>query len=226
MVTQSDRVAFIRGLGRLSARPPEHRTNDGMNGGRVCDVHTAMAATPPETGQVEEIDLRTEPGLRAAHRLHAGELHGFLLLRTTDRGTAEDLLQEVFLRAWRFADTFDPSRGSLRGWLFAIASNTLIDHARRRAVRPVRPVDHGTLVTLAGGDRGFDEATMNAWTVRSALARLSPEHREALVETYLRGRPYMEVAAELGVPVATVRTRVFYGLKALRLILEEMEVLP
>ena len=50
------------------------------------------------------------------------------------------------------------------------------------------------------------------------------EHRVALVETYLRGRPYGEVSAELGVPVGTVRSRVFYGLKALRLVLDEMGV--
>ncbi|GAA2564031.1 sigma-70 family RNA polymerase sigma factor [Pseudonocardia hydrocarbonoxydans] len=130
----------------------------------------------------------------------------------------------MFLRAWRSADTFDAGRGSLRAWLFAIARNLVVDHTRRRAVRPVQPVDAERLAVLAGGDGGFDEATMTAWTVEEALRRLSEEHRVALVETYLRGRPYGEVSAELGVPVGTVRSRVFYGLKALRLVLDEMGV--
>jgi RNA polymerase sigma-70 factor, ECF subfamily len=99
-----------------------------------------------------------------------------------------------------------------------------VDHARRRAVRPVLPVAGEQLAELAGGDRGFDEATMNAWSVEEALRRLSEEHRVALVETYLRGRPYAEVAGELGIPVGTLRSRVFYGLKALRLVLDEMGV--
>jgi len=168
--------------------------------------------------------LHDEAGLRAAHREHAGELYRFALRQLRDAGAAEDVVQEVFLRAWRSAGSFDAGRGSLRVWLFAIARNLVVDHARRRSVRPVQPVDADRLVVLAGGDGGFDEATMTAWTVEEALRRLSEEHRTALVETYLRGRPYGEVAAELGVPVGTIRSRVFYGLKALRLVMDEMGV--
>jgi len=65
---------------------------------------------------------------------------------------------------------------------------------------------------------------MTSWLVEEALRRLSPEHRLVLVETYLRGRPYAEVSAETGVPVGTLRSRAFYGLKALRLVLDEMGV--
>ncbi len=163
-----------------------------------------------------------EAGLRAAHRAHAGELYRFALRQLGDPGGAEDVVQETFLRAWRSASSYDARRGPLRAWLFAIARNLVIDHARRRAVRPVQPVEAGDLVVLAGGDGGFDEATMTAWTVEEALRRLSDEHRTVLVETYLRGRPYAEVSAALGIPVGTVRSRVFYGLKALRVVLDEM----
>ena len=65
---------------------------------------------------------------------------------------------------------------------------------------------------------------MQRWLVEEALRRLGEDHRRALQETYLADRPYAEVAAELGVPVSTLRSRVFYGLKALRLVLDEMEV--
>jgi len=127
-------------------------------------------------------------------------------------------------RAWRAAETFDDRRGTLRTWLFGITRNVVVDHARRRSARPATPVPEDDLVALAGTDCGFDEATMAAWTVEEALRRLSEEHRVALVETYLRGGPYAEVAAEPGVPPGTLRSRVFYGMKALRLVLDEMGV--
>ncbi len=183
-----------------------------------------MDTASADTDTIGGATLRDENGLRAAHRAHAGELFRFALRQLGDPGAAEDVVQEVFLRAWRSADTFDDRRASLRVWLFAIARNQVVDHVRRRAVRPVQPVESEALLALAGGDGGFDEATMTAWTVEEGLRRLSDEHRVALVETYLRGRPYAEVAAELGVPVGTVRSRVFYGLKALRLVLDEMGV--
>lgn len=180
-----------------------------------------MASTTMPSGEPE---LRDEDGLRAAHRAHAGELFRFALRSLGDRGAAEDVVQEVFLRAWRAADSFDPRRASLRVWLFAITRNVLVDQARRRAVRPAQPVADEILVVLAGGDGGFDEATTTAWIVEEALRRVREEHRVAIVETYLRGRAYAEVSAELGVPVPTLRTRVFYGLKALRVALDEMGV--
>lgn len=65
---------------------------------------------------------------------------------------------------------------------------------------------------------------MKSWVVEEALRRLTPEHRTAIVETHLRGRPPAEVAADLRVPVGTLRSRIFYGLKALRVAMDEMGV--
>jgi RNA polymerase sigma-70 factor (ECF subfamily) len=73
---------------------------------------------------------------------------------------------------------------------------------------------------------GQEDAAVTGWLVEEALMRISVEHRTALVETYLRNRPYAEVAAEQQVPVGTLRSRVFYGLKALRLTMREMGVEP
>lgn len=170
------------------------------------------------------IGLNDEQGVRAAYAAHAGELYRFALRQLRDEGSAQDVVQEVFLRAWRTSESYDSQLGSLRTWLFAIARNLVIDQVRRRAARPATPVAGESLVALGGADVGFDEAAMTSWVVEDALRRISPEHRTVLVETYLRGRPYAEVAAETGVPVGTLRTRAFYGLKALRLVLDEMGV--
>jgi RNA polymerase sigma-70 factor (ECF subfamily) len=164
--------------------------------------------------------------VQAAYAAHGAELYRFALRQLGDGGAAQDVVQEVFLRAWRASGSFDPQLASLRTWLFAIARNVVVDEARRFAVRPWQrhltdgeDVD-GPVVAPA------DERLVDAWVVEEALRRISEEHRAAIVQTHLRGRPYAEVAAELGVPVGTVRSRVFYGLKALRLALDEMGVEP
>ena len=172
-----------------------------------------------------EPDLRDEGGVRTAYRAHGPELYRFALRQLGDEITAQDVVQEVFLRAWRAADRFDPELASLRVWLFAIARNVLIDELRRAARRPVpmAPSDNGNFANQPAG-LSFDEQVMQSWLVEDALRRIGPEHRAVLVETYLRGRPYAEVAAEQGIPVGTLRSRLFYGLKALRVVMDEMGV--
>jgi len=183
-----------------------------------------VQASPSQPGTGLTIDLSDEQGLRAAYAEHAGDVYRFVLRQLRDEGWAQDVVQEVFLRAWRAAGSYDSRLGSLRSWLITIARNVVIDQVRRRAARPVTPIAGESLVELAGVDTGFDESAMTSWVVEEALRRLSAEHRAVLVQTYLRGRPYAEVSAETGVPVGTLRTRAFYGLKALRLVLEEMGV--
>lgn len=169
--------------------------------------------------QDDGTDLSCDPGLRQAWGAHADELYGYACRTLGDRGAAEEALQETFLRAWRSADRYDQSR-PLRPWLFAILRNVVIDEARSRGVRPV-PQDAGGLESRGGLEDPLDRA-MDAWLVEEALRRIGPEHRAVLVETYYRGRPYAEVSASLGIPEGTARSRAFYGLRALRLALEEM----
>jgi RNA polymerase sigma-70 factor (ECF subfamily) len=137
-----------------------------------------------------------------------------------DDSLAEEALQETFLRAWRSADRYDPRRSSLRTWMFAIARNVTIDLARARSARPQRA---GTEVERAGGAEDTAEESLRAWEMEEALRRINPHHRHAIVETYLRDRPCADVAVEAGVPVGTMRSRLYYGLKALRSVLEERE---
>jgi RNA polymerase sigma-70 factor (ECF subfamily) len=107
-------------------------------------------------------------------------------------------------------------------WLFAMARNRVIDRMRRRAVRPEVVVDL-TDRALAHDDLELDRV-LEAWQLAEGLSALSDDHRAAIVEVYYRGRSVAEAAAELGIPEGTVKSRVYYGLKALRLRLEEMGV--
>lgn len=160
--------------------------------------------------------LTRERDVREAYAAYAGELYGFARRSLGDAGLAEEAVQETFLRAWRAGERFDPELGSLRTWLFAILRNVVIDLSRARAARPG--------VAEGGVEPSVEplEEALLAWQVEEAMRRIGEQHRQILVETYYRGRPYAEVAAELGVPEGTVKSRVYYGLRALKVALEEI----
>ena len=165
-----------------------------------------------------------ESGIRAAYSAHAGEMFGFAVKSLRDRGLAEEAVQETFVRAWRFGDRFDPQLGTVRAWLFAILRHVVIDIARARAIWPEpssdAAIDRASEGAVSPEDR-LEQALL-AWQIEEALRRIGEDHRHVVIETYYRRRPYAEVAAELGIPEGTVKSRVYYALRALRLALEEM----
>ena len=164
------------------------------------------------------VALTRERDVREAYAAHSGELYSFAVRSLGDAELAEDAVQETFLRAWRAGDRFDPEIGSLRTWLFAILREVVIELGRTRAARPQ--------VTESGVAPSVEplEQSLLAWQVEEAMRRIGEQHRQALVETYYRGRPYAEVATELGVPEKTVKSRVHKGLRALKVALEEVEI--
>jgi RNA polymerase sigma-70 factor (ECF subfamily) len=161
--------------------------------------------------------LTRERDVREAYAAHSGELYGFAVRSLGDAGLAEEAVQETFLRAWKAGERYDPEIGSLRTWLFAILRNVVIDMGRARASRP-----------RVGPEQGIEpsveplEQALVAWQVEEAMRRIGEDHRQVLLETHFKARPYAEVAEELGVPEGTIKSRVYYGLKALRVALEEI----
>jgi RNA polymerase sigma-70 factor (ECF subfamily) len=130
---------------------------------------------------------------------------------------AEDAVQETLLRAWKHAAAFDPARGTMRGWLYGILRNLLVDLARARARQPQ------TAPIVADVEQSDEvESLVGSLTIMSALRRLSPEHRVAVYHCYLKQRPHREVARLLGVPVGTIRSRLFYARAALKDALEHI----
>lgn len=162
-----------------------------------------------------------DAALRAVYDAHGAELYRFARRSLGDAGLAEEAVQEAFVRAWRASATYDPARSSQRTWLFAILRNVVIDLVRARRSRPALASGAGGEQDAAAGlaEDGIDRM-LTLWQVEAALAELADDHRHVLVEVHWRGRPYAEVARELGIPEGTVKSRVHYGLRAMRGALE------
>ncbi|TML75122.1 MAG: sigma-70 family RNA polymerase sigma factor [Actinobacteria bacterium] len=165
-----------------------------------------------------------EDAMRTLYRTYGPELYGFAVNCLRDRQVAEEVVQDVFTRVWRHADSFDPSRASFRTWLYGIARNAIIDVKRRSAVRPA----------LAASDTDLDsdpsddsiERALLTWQVSAALERLTPEHRQVIRLAHFQGMRLREIAELTGLPLGTVKSRVSYALRGMRLALEEMGVEP
>jgi RNA polymerase sigma-70 factor (ECF subfamily) len=162
-------------------------------------------------------DTADREGLRQAYLAYGGELIGYARKSLGDPQLAEEVVQETFARAWRFRDSFNRDSGAMRGWLFAIERRVLIDQYRRRSAGPTQPIEHDL---AAPGDE--IERAMVGWQVEEAIHRLRPEHREVLVNIYFGRRSSRELARELSIPEGTLRSRLFYALRSMRLTLDEM----
>jgi RNA polymerase sigma factor (sigma-70 family) len=153
------------------------------------------------------------PLLTFALRLTAGDHH-----------QAEDVVQETMVRAWRQARRLDLTGPSLMPWLATVARRIVIDEDRRRRARP--PETGGGMVDNPPVVDDETDTLLRKVLVIEALQALSAAHREVLNETILRDRTVNEAADILGIPVGTVKSRVYYALKALRVVLAERGVSP
>ncbi len=180
-------------------------------------------ATPGLDDPEAELVRRIGAGDRSAalgelYDRYGARLYGLGVRMFGDRGLAEELVQETFLRVWRSAVSFDAGRGSVRAWLFTIARRTAVDlHRRRPGARErldAEPPDAGR------PDERFDALLLEA-AVRDAIETLSPAHRQAIELAYRHELSQAEIAERLALPLGTVKSRTFAALRALREALTE-----
>jgi RNA polymerase sigma-70 factor (ECF subfamily) len=160
-----------------------------------------------------------EQALKDAFVAHRPELAGLARRALGSAHLAEDAVQETFARAWRSRQRFDASRGSLKTWLYAIERHLLVDMARSRQRQEIRDtrMENSTEPIV-----DHVENAIASWQVEEAVRQLTDAHRTVIVEMYFKGTTSKELAVRLSVPEGTVRSRLFYALKALKLTLQEM----
>ena len=176
----------------------------------------------------ERLIARVVEGDRGAFEMlydrYASTVLGLALRMLGDREVAEDAVQEIFWRVWRRLGSFDRSR-AFAPWLFGIAHNYCIDELRRRKVRPqsVYEDDENPILSEIADEADVGESALLAEQgrlVRSALEQLPEEQRQTLLLAYFGGLTQQEIAAKLGNPLGTVKTRMRLGLQKLRAVLQ------
>jgi RNA polymerase sigma-70 factor, ECF subfamily len=185
----------------------------------AATIDVAGIAAREEAALLAEVaagDLGTP--LTELYRRYASRLYGFGLKLLGDAGLAEELVQECFVRLWRTAGRFDAGKASVGTYLFTIARSLAVDLRRRPSSRPFDPEP---AQEAASRDEDSVDRLMEGLAVRDALDSLSPAHQAVLRLAYEHGLTQNEIAVRLGIPLGTVKTRAFHGLRALRLALQE-----
>jgi RNA polymerase sigma-70 factor, ECF subfamily len=161
---------------------------------------------------------RIAQGDRQALRLLFGRyqvmVYRFALRLTGNSATADDVVSEVFIELWRHAASFE-GRARLSTWILAIARNKAVSVMRGRTDQPLDEAMAAVIPDRTGTAEENLAAAERSAVLRRCLARLSPAHREIIDLTYYHERSVEEVAAIVGIPAATVKTRMFYARRQL-----------
>lgn len=174
---------------------------------------------------VSRIRAGDASGLDQVYQRYARPVYSLALRILREPSAAEDLTQDVFLKLWRQPETYDPDRGALSAWLLSVAHNRAVDLIRRRRVRDEEPLSESYGAAEVQRDGVVDPSELvglqeTATAVRRALAQIPNEQRRAIEMAFFQGKTHVEIAAELGEPLGTTKTRIRLGMRKLRGLLE------
>jgi RNA polymerase sigma-70 factor, ECF subfamily len=183
------------------------------------DPVNASVASTTEAGagsDSEEVALLLAVGrgdrggaLTELYRRYERRLYGLGLRLLGDRGLAEELVQETFVRVWRTAGRYDPARGSVSTFIFVIARRLAIDLWRRPSSRPLPAAGE----PIHNPEQEIDQLLLQL-AVRDALDTLTDAHRQVLELSYQSDLTQSDIAGRLGLSLGTVKSRTYHALRA------------
>lgn len=178
-----------------------------------------------DVARLARVAAQDAAALSELYDAHSRLLFGVICRIVKDRAEAEEILQEVFVQAWRRAATYDRSLGSPAGWLLGIARNRAIDRLRANAVR-TRTIDALEPPAAIETPEGTAALSERQRDVQRALASLPDDQRTLIEDAYFLGLTQSELAARFRLPLGTVKTRMRAGLQALRRQLDARQLEP
>jgi len=161
--------------------------------------------------------------MKALYDEHAAPLWRYALRLTSDASRAEDVVQETLLRAWQHPEVIGDTERSARAWLFTVARNMIIDERRSPKFRNVVASLEDSGVPERSTPDEVD-STLDKMLIADAMAQMSTDHRAVIERSYYRGWTTAQIAADLDIAEGTVKSRLHYAVRALRLSLQEMGV--
>ena len=183
-------------------------------------AEAGSAQREEEARLLGEVGRGDVDALRTLYRAFEKPLYNLGLRWLNDAALAEELVQEVTLRVWRRAGVYDPARGAASSWIFGIARNVASDLARAKSRAPMPlgnpPAD--------ASEPWNDDAAWQQWEIGKAVQSLAPERRQIVQLAYVHQFTQAEIARALGIPLGTVKTRLYQALRQLRSILIDMEI--
>jgi RNA polymerase sigma-70 factor, ECF subfamily len=154
---------------------------------------------------------------------HATVLWRYAIRLTGDANRAEDVVQETLLRAWQHPEVISDTERSPRGWVFTVARNMMIDERRSPGFRNVvSSLDDSSTPEQSAPDEV--NAALGRMLIADAMTQLSAEHRAVIERSCYRGWTTAQSAADHGIAEGTAKSRLHYGVRPLRLALQEMGV--
>jgi RNA polymerase sigma factor (sigma-70 family) len=186
----------------------------------VADAEAPDAPDRPDDELVRGVVSGAHSALAALYDRYGRRAYSLARRICGDEGLAEDVVQEAFLAFWRDPGRFDPGRGGFGTWILTLVHHKSVDAVRRESAirRRTVPAEEGQEWSTPpgpGADHGALQA-VEAGQVRDALGDLPAEQREALLLAYFGGYSQSEVATLTGVPLGTVKSRMFSGMRQLR----------
>lgn len=182
----------------------------------LATVPAAAVDAPWQRRMLERIAAGDETALSHLYDQYASFVFALALRVTQDRSAAEDIAQEVFLHVWTKATAYDGDRGTVRAWLGVITHRRAVDRVRREMAARAREEREQHRRVSAPPDVAEAATSMVIGErVRAALAGLPGDQRQAIELAYFGGRTFREVAAVLGIPEGTAKSRIRLGMAKL-----------
>jgi RNA polymerase sigma-70 factor (ECF subfamily) len=183
------------------------------------------APDPPDEELLRRIIRKDPEAMRVLYQRHGRVVYGVALAVLGNAGEAEEVTQDVFLRAWEKAESYQPEKARVVTWLARIARNRSIDVLRQASARITHVSESGASLDLLADTTTVDpgesaELTWRRHTIRDAMDTLPTEQRRALSLAFLQGLTHREIAERLGEPLGTVKTRIRDAMHRLRDVLE------
>ncbi len=184
------------------------------------------ASDPTDVRLLRRIAARDAAALAELYHRHSRLLFGLIVRMVRDRGEAEDILQEAFIRVWTRAETYGAQIGGPLPWIVRVTRNCAIDRLRARRVRAtVDAIDFAAVEAAAPatGIQSPEAAVLDGErrrTLSDALAGLPAEQRRLVEAAFFEGYTHSELAERFGLPLGTVKTRIRAGMIAMRQRLE------